>query len=431
MVHAAFISDLYRRIHFICYIQTYISFVASFIHIWMVLVFTAERFFAVNFPLKHMSQCTPNLSRLVILIVIIPAFISYIHPAFFVSEVDNEGQCREKDGYESYMKTINTIDTIMTMFLPFILVSVLNILIIRKLFCSKVFRQHVFANGSSYQCRRISNGNKRSDATQIKYITSSVPPQSNFILSHNCQRFVRTSRPVASQPTSAVVCRTYNSCESLNASLTNNKEHHNNSHNHALNDHQSSIKLKSNLKAKYNLISKRHESAHRHVLTELRLTKMLLAISLTCLSLNFPSYYVRFIVLYRLSKENSSSSSSPPPPSSDTANATESDFELYRGVIFHCMSYLSYSINIFIYLLFGGNFRRALKRLFSLKSSHSDNLTATFRQKALIYHDQNYGNLADYDSTLMTSSSLNGSLRSFTKTFKSREQSNLTHHQHK
>ncbi|CAF1239075.1 unnamed protein product [Rotaria magnacalcarata] len=426
-IHTAFDSDLYRKLRFICYIQTYMSFVASFVHIWMVLAFTAERFFAVNFPLKHMSQCTPNLSLIVILIIIIPTFIFYIHPAFFVPEVDTVGQCREKDGHKRYLHNLNMIDTIMTMFLPFILVSILNILIIRKLFCSKAFRQHAFANGSRYQCQRISDGKKKGVSAPLKHSSMSSPlqhsslslpeipllSQSNSLLSHRSQRMIRPTRSTGTQRTSYLY-RISSGCESLNRNLNNN-DHNDNS---SINARISSLKLKS----KTISLPKRHDSAHRHVLTELRLTKMLLAISLTCLSLNFPSYYLRFIILYDQSTPSSSQSS-------DKNNLNETDFALYRGVLFHCMSYLSYSINIFIYLLFGGNFRRALKRLFSFKSAHSENFTTTINRTATLNHEIHKGSNAEYNS--MTTASLQRSLRGNTTPFKAREHSSLPHRLHK
>ncbi|CAF2982258.1 unnamed protein product [Rotaria socialis] len=416
-IHTAFDSDLYRKVRFICYIQTYMSFVASFVHIWMVLAFTAERFFAVNFPLKHMSQCTPNLSRIVILIIIIPTFIFYIHPAFFVPEVDIVGQCREKDGYERYLNNLNMIDTIMTMFLPFILVSILNILIIRKLFCSKAFRQHAFANGSRYQCQRISDGKKKDDSSPLKRSSMSLPQmpivsQSNSLFSHRSQRMIRPTRSTGTEKTSYLY-RIYSGCESLNRNLNNNDHNDNSSINRRI------LSIKS--KTKPIPLSKRHDSVHRHVLTELRLTKMLLAISLTCLSLNFPSYYLRFIFLYEQSTPSSSQSS-------DKNNLNETEFALYRGVLFHCMSYLSYAINIFIYLLFGGNFRRALKRLFSFKSAHSENF-ATLNRIAMPNYEKHNGNIADYNS--MTTASFQCSLRDYTESLKAREQSSLPHRLHK
>ncbi len=409
MIHTAFVSNLYRKINFICYIQTYISFVASFIHIWMVLAFTAERFFAVNFPLKHMSQCTPNLSRGVIFIIIIPAFIFYIHPAFFVSEVDKQGQCREKDNYERYLNNLNMFDTIMTMFLPFILVSILNILIIRKLFCSKTFRQHVFANGSRYQCRRTSNWTKKPNSTSVKQ-TSAIPvsnqSQSSPLISYRSQCIIRPFHTTTVQQKSALY-RTFTNSDSSQTNLTNNNSNHNSS-----NEQPQTTSIVKTKKTTTSSSSRRNESAQRHVLTEIRLTKMLLAISLTCLSLNFPSYYLRFMFLYKKTRESSSN---------DTGNSNEIDFAFYRDVIFHYMSYLSYSINLVIYLLFGGNFRRALKRLFSLTSKRPENFNSTVRGKKTDHPDKPY----DHESTGGTLISPNSSLRSHSKSFKLREQASL------
>ena len=403
MIHTAFVTNLYRKINFICCIQTYISFVASFSHIWMVLAFTAERFYAVNFPLKHMSQCTSNLSRIVILIIIVPALLCYIHPAFFVSGVDNRGQCREKDHYERYLHNLNIIDTIMTMFLPFILVSILNILIIRKLFCSKTFRQHVFANGSRYHYRRTSDWNKTVNLSPIQQpSTISNLPQTSPLSSSYSQRITRPFRLTTTQRTVALY-RTFTNSESppINPPSINNNSN-------LVNEQQQTT---INPKTKQISSSKRHESAQRHVLTELRLTKMLLAISLTCLLLNFPSYYLRFIFLY----EQARASSLPPV---EIIHSNEIDFSFYRDVIFLFLSYLSYSINIVIYLLFGGNFRRALKRLFSLKKSkRSENFNSTMRGKNYYYNDKLY----DYESTGITVTSANISMRSQSKSFKLRE----------
>ncbi len=333
-INTGFVRSLYHGANFICKIQTYISFVACFIHIWMVLAFTAERFFAVNFPLKHMSQCTPKFSRTIILIIITPAFLFYIYPSFFASEVDKHGQCREKESHVHFLNHINIIDTIMTMFLPFILVSILNILIIRKLFCSNTFRKHVFDNGSSYQFRRTSNWTQYQTFFKKKV--------------NNNQVFIEKSPS-----------------------------------------------------------TRRNESARRHILTELRLTKMLLAISLTCLSLNFPSYYLRLIFFYEQTKDDL------------TTNDNYSAFALYRDVLLHYMSYLSYSINIFIYILFGAHFRRVFKRIFSPRKRINSNLL-----QLKSFNTDNDTWILDC-SIGETTGSLNGSIRGYSKSPKLPEQNSL------
>ncbi|CAF1645217.1 unnamed protein product [Adineta ricciae] len=327
-INTNFFRSLYHGTTVICKIQTYVSFVASFIHIWMVLAFTAERFLAVNFPLRHMSQCTPRLSRTIILIIISPALVFYIYPSFFASEVDKYGQCREKESHVQYLTHINTIDTIMTMFLPFIVVSILNVLIIRRLFCSNTFRKHVFDNGSSYQCRRTSSWTSTPTCASTRSEKSPIVPRKK----------------------------------------------------------------------------QRQDSTRRHILNELRLTKMLLAISLTCLSLNFPSYYLRLIIFYEQANGDSA------------IDERYSSFALYRDILLHNLSYLSYSVNIVIYILFGANFRRALKRVFVPNKRVNSKL---LKLKA-ISNDNDTWSL-DY-SIAETTSSFIGSLRSRSKSPKLREQ---------
>jgi hypothetical protein len=304
----------------------------------MVLAFTAERFFAVNFPLKHMSRCTPRFSRTIILTIVTPALLFYIYPSFFASEVDKYGQCREKESHVRYLNLVNIIDTILTMFLPFILVSILNVLIIRKLFCSNTFRKHVFDNGSSYQFQRTSKW--------TQYYTCSLDKQEKN-----------------------KVC---------------------------IEKSSSTIRKKQQL---------RHESARRHILTELRLTKMLLAISLTCLSLNFPSYYLRLTFFYEQTKDDL------------TISETYTIFTLYRDVLLHYLSYLSYSINIFIYILFGANFRRGLQKVFLPSKTSRSNIL-----KLKSFNNEN--ETLEY-SIGETTGSLYGSLRIHSRSPKVREQTGL------
>jgi hypothetical protein len=295
----------------------------------MVLAFTAERFFAVNFPLKHMSKCTPKCSRTMIFIIATPAVLFYIYPSFFASEVDKYGQCREKESHVHFLNHINIIDTIMTMFFPFILVSILNILIIRKLFCSNVFRKHVFDNGSIYQYQRTRHWTYHPAYLRKKQDKKSIYIDKSF------------------------------------STIRKNQQ--------------------------------RHESARRRIFTELRLTKMLMAISLTCLCLNFPSYYSRLIIFYEQTKDDL------------IPNENYSPFALYRDVLFHYLSYLSYSINILIYILFGAHFRRVFKKVFLSKKKFNFNIL-----KFKSFNADNDTWSLEY-SIGETTASLNGSIPGYSK----------------
>jgi hypothetical protein len=149
----------------------------------------------------------------------------------------------------------------------------------------------------------------------------------------------------------------------------------------------------------------RTDLTRRHILTELRLTKMLLAISLTCILLNFPSYYLRLIIFYEQTKDDDLKS-----------NEIYSNFALHRDVLLHYMSYLSYSINIVIYILFGANFRRALTKVFLPGKKFNSNLL-----KLKSFANDNDTWSLDH-SIAETNASLNGSIRVYPK---SREQISL------
>ncbi|CAF0880178.1 unnamed protein product [Didymodactylos carnosus] len=336
----------------LCKIETYVSFVAAFVHIWTVLAFTAERFFAVTSPLKHMSRCTTSTSHQVIPIILIPAFLFYIYPAFFAAEVDDKGQCREKPEHVRHLNNMNIVDTFMTMFLPFILVSVLNILIIRKLFCSETFRMYVFENGSRYHTRRTSNWttNRSIKMEQSSVARSSVPSSPQKSANPQTQAIPSTKSYVQQQQQHTAVYRTFTNRSSSRSSLNTVAEKQQAIQtSHPQPPHRTFQSLRS-------VSGKRRPESVRNILTEVRLTKMLLAISFTCLSLNFPSYYLRLMMFYQNTKDNNNNNQT-------TMDENKIKMITYRDMILMYLSYLSYSINILIYLSFGGNFPRALKRL--------------------------------------------------------------------
>ena len=127
---------------------------------------------------------------------------------------------------------------------------------------------------------------------------------------------------------------------------------------------------------------------------------------------------------YKHSPETTSAAAPVSPPTASPANQTNTnviDFTFYRDVIAHYMSYLSYAINIVIYLLFGGNFRRALKRLFSLTSTRSERLNADFRGKYSANQEKSYGASYDGDSTGLSTTTPQSSLRGYAKGAKMRD----------
>ncbi len=91
-------------------------------------------------------------------------------------------------------------------------------------------------------------------------------------------------------------------------------------------------------------------------------------------------------------------------------------FALYRDILLHYMSYLSYSINILIYILFGAHFRRVFKKLFLRRKK--SNLS---KLKLRSFNTDNDTWSLDF-SIAETTASLNGSIRGYPK---SREQTIL------
>ena len=87
---------------------------------------------------------------------------------------------------------------------------------------------------------------------------------------------------------------------------------------------------------------------------------MLLYISSTCILLNLPSYCLRLLLFYQQTQHN-------------FINENYTIQILYRDVLTHYLSYLCYSINIIIYILFGKHFRCTLKKILFIKKNLINN----------------------------------------------------------
>ena len=107
---------------------------------------------------------------------------------------------------------------------------------------------------------------------------------------------------------------------------------------------------------KYNDTVKKHKIKAKSPFSQV--PKMLLAVSLAFLILNLPSHVIRIRLLIGSFMKGSLSAP-------DTEAAIQTLSQLFY--------YLSLSINVFIYVIFGANFRKTFKETFKSKDSESSN----------------------------------------------------------
>ncbi|KAL3892402.1 hypothetical protein ACJMK2_004612 [Sinanodonta woodiana] len=121
-----------------CQILLYFQYISRFLSSWLLACFTVERYIGVCHPLKRRDICDPRASRRIILGMVVIGSIYCVYKPI-LSGVYEVGPNRVPicTGNPEYANTSYFLDStfaaIITIF-PFIILSILNIFIIRKLF---------------------------------------------------------------------------------------------------------------------------------------------------------------------------------------------------------------------------------------------------------------------------------------------------------
>lgn len=120
----------------VCQFQLYMSYVSRLSSAWIVVAFTMERYIGVCWPLLRKDICTKRGTKRVIgwLIASSSVVVLYkpILSAIYVSAEGNHYCTTDKDyGFLAFI--LDSIYAILITMVPFLIISVLNILIVRKL----------------------------------------------------------------------------------------------------------------------------------------------------------------------------------------------------------------------------------------------------------------------------------------------------------
>ena len=126
--------DLFNKPVF-CEASVYLSSVGSFLSVWLVVAFTAERFFAVGYPFRRqgfdkMSHTTR--AEIVILILLLVALLIYSPCLFFavVRDIPPRGMtCTSDLKLQQQLNVFNTFDALITYAIPVIGIIILNVFI--------------------------------------------------------------------------------------------------------------------------------------------------------------------------------------------------------------------------------------------------------------------------------------------------------------
>lgn len=127
--------DLYNQ-PILCQVITYVSDLCASMTVWLIVVFTGERFMVVKYPLRAKFLCTVRRAQLIIIILFITMLIFY-SPLLFIAGLEfsnhaNRTVCKPKKEWHRVGVIFNSFDFILTCIIPVLIISVLNSIICQK-----------------------------------------------------------------------------------------------------------------------------------------------------------------------------------------------------------------------------------------------------------------------------------------------------------
>ena len=130
-----FSFDILNAYELICKLSVYLNYLFGFLSAWLVVLFSIERLVAVYWPMSLNRICTASTQKIALALITLIGGILYsfnlLSTGLQISYTGTE--CVPLDKWLSFAKYMTLIDIIATMALPFVLISIINILIVFKL----------------------------------------------------------------------------------------------------------------------------------------------------------------------------------------------------------------------------------------------------------------------------------------------------------
>ncbi|CAH1772767.1 unnamed protein product [Owenia fusiformis] len=126
----------------VCHLYVYFAYVFRFLSVWLIVIFTVERYIGVCHPLRRREMCTTSCAgKGVISIAACSLLVFATKPALSgVYETVAGGEvhrCTSRPNFKYVSFIFDSVFAVLTTFVPFIIILSMNSLIVRKLFLHK------------------------------------------------------------------------------------------------------------------------------------------------------------------------------------------------------------------------------------------------------------------------------------------------------
>ncbi|XP_069141744.1 probable G-protein coupled receptor 139 [Argopecten irradians] len=152
------ISNIIRT-ESMCQILVYVTYVASFLSIWYVVGFTAERYIAICHPFRSVILCSRFREKIYVVFLAVIAGVLYNYALWTTCVVKVHGvyRCGHKLKYLNLLEKVTWIDTIITMIIPFLLILLMNIKVVCKAAAFHRKRKHCLKPNDSFNGQHSRN----------------------------------------------------------------------------------------------------------------------------------------------------------------------------------------------------------------------------------------------------------------------------------
>ncbi|XP_033745053.1 cysteinyl leukotriene receptor 2-like [Pecten maximus] len=136
----------------LCQILVYVTYVTSFLSIWYVVGFTAERYIAICHPFRSVIVCSRFREKIYVIFLAVIAGVLYNYALWTTSVVEVHGvyRCGHKFKYISLLEKVTWIDTVITMIIPFLLILLMNVKVVCKAAAFHRKRKHCLKPTDSF-----------------------------------------------------------------------------------------------------------------------------------------------------------------------------------------------------------------------------------------------------------------------------------------